>query len=73
MNRSYSLAVFTHQYLVLSVFNEDRISSVFDRGIKDTIWFDIEDWFDKSGEAAVDWRYAWKVFVSYYKRISVSI
>ena len=33
------------------------------------IRFDLEDWFDKSGEAAVDLRYAWKDIVSYYKRI----
>ena len=43
-----------HQVLVSSVFSEDRISSVFDRYIKDIILFGLEDWFDKSGEAAVD-------------------
>ena len=70
MIRSYSLvsiysSVFTdiriceHQYLhrlvdKSSVFNEDRVSSVFDRRIKDKIRFELGDWFDKSGEAAVD-------------------
>ena len=57
-----------HQYLHMlvndsSVFDEDRISSSFDSCIKDTIWFILEDWFDISGNAAVDWRYAWKVSV----------
>ena len=38
----------------LSVFDKDRITSVFDSCICDTILFVLKYWFDISGKAAVD-------------------